>query len=153
MKANTVIFSCALVTFLVVGLACGIVWLLIGTDHHDDDCFQDESTPNIATWLIVEGATLVGMAALVILFTPCFFIQKVKQNTPGGHHLLLLLYFVLLAYMLFHLAWLIVGAVRLSESDCASHSTIYQTTLAAVILGFVFFIFPLCMFPGKPRND
>src|SRR5688572_19057244 len=49
---------------IAVALATGIVWLLIGVDNHDLDCLRGATDiagiPEMATWLIVEGAFLIG---------------------------------------------------------------------------------------------
>src|SRR3989338_2617077 len=154
MKPNVVVFLCALTTFLAVSLACGIVWVLIGVDNLSEGCLDVQGTPNIAVWTVVEGSTLLGMAVLLLCFLPCLLIKKVKQNTPAADLLLRLVYLVLVVYAFFHLAWLIVGAVRLSQADtCDEDSDIRRVTLAAVIIRFVFFPLPFCFFPGSKSDD
>ncbi|MDP2436567.1 MAG: hypothetical protein Q8P67_12535 [archaeon] len=112
---------------IAVALATGIVWLLIGVDNHDLDCLRGATDiagiPEMATWLIVEGAFLIGYACIQILLFPCKHLQKARKNVPGAKALLWANNIWLLLASLWHLAWLIVGAVQLSKCMFISYSS------------------------------
>ena len=140
--------------FLVIGiaLACGIVWLLIGADNVDLPCLVGATDiagiPEMDTWLIVEGAFLIGWACIQILLFPCKHIKKARKNFPGAKLLLGLNNLWLIIASLWHLAWLIIGAVQLSDYDeyCSHDTDLYRTSLAAVIIGFVSIFLKACAF-------
>src|SRR3989338_3874615 len=137
-----------------VYLACGIVWLLIATGNLNNSCLDNANEiagyPNIATWLIIEGAFLIGSACIQILLFPCKHIEKARKNFPGAKVLLWANNIWVFISGLFHLAWLIVGAVQLSKG-MSSHrffsfySPSILTPRLARLLSLFFFFFSLSL--------
>lgn len=134
-----------------ITLAMGIIWCLIGAAHvTEDKCIvESDDSPNIASWLIVDGAVLLGMACISLLLLPI----RLSKNAAHAAKLWSCLNFL---FGLWNIAWLIIGAVRLSDTTCDDGSTIYKTTLAAIILGFVLGLPLICVSSGtglRGNND
>ena len=125
---------------LALGLtiAPGIVWIILGSEGLNEPCLDLEKTPNLAVWLIVEGSLLLGIACVTMLTLPFKFSDNGMAKTMK-----FLGFFILALFGMFHFAWLIIGSVRLSQQDeyfpsCESRSySLYQTTLAAIIMGWI----------------
>jgi hypothetical protein len=137
---------------LVFAFAPAIVWILIGADNLDEQCLHGSDTPDIAVWLTVEGGALMISAIIMLVFVlPCAISEKVRENAPGVKAISIALIPVNVLLGLFHFAWLIVGAIRLSQADdCEDPSgTLYKTTYAAVVMGFIGAFFQFCTSFGK----
>ena len=131
--------SATWLTTMVASLPLGIVLLLLGTDHMDHPCLVTSaaSVPNLAEWMIAEGAFLCGLACLLILVAPLLLTLGGRKSRTG-HYVDLAFYPVLLFLQLFHLSWLFIGAQRTGEDqfNCSRDSVIYHCNVAALVIGF-----------------
>jgi hypothetical protein len=149
--AKGVSVGSAIGDFLSIGimLATGIVWLLIGADNVHLVCLDNSyhwGTPNVDTWLIVEGAFLIGWSCISILLFPCKHIHKVRKNFPGAKLLLWANNIWGLIAALFHLAWLIVGAVQLSKCTLLAPFFFFLSFLVSFIpANFLHFLLILAL--------
>mmetsp|Transcript_27997 Transcript_27997/g.78297 ORF Transcript_27997/g.78297 Transcript_27997/m.78297 type:complete len:168 (+) Transcript_27997:102-605(+) len=152
---------CAIFFGLIFGLAPSLTWLIVGSDNLDTLCVRESKSPDLATWLTVQGAVGVFLFAAMTASSLMAICAAVTDNggvlccaiTLAGLQLLLMI-----LCGLFSLAWLIVGAVRLSEDKYCEqlNSTLYNCTLAAIIIGFVGVILNLCnslINGGGARNN
>jgi hypothetical protein len=127
-----------LLILLGLSLLCApsIVWLVIGSNNLGDKCSNEVDSPDLATWLVVLGATdlffLFLIVSIVLKFMYCANFMPCMVGIGIDSILLILL-------LLFNVAWCIVGAIRLSEAETChtENPVLYNTALAAIILGFL----------------
>ena len=132
--------ACPFIFIFVICLVPAIVWLVYGNKFKDDPCTIDATTPDMATWLIVNGAAEIGnfFFMLVCLAGGGLFAlgAKCAGGVLGG-----IAAFIFVLNCLFLLAWTIVGIVILAQDggdNCKEeNSTLWVVTLVAVILNFL----------------
>ena len=124
---------------LCFGIVPGTVWTIYGIDFLDSPpkCQDDIATPDLGLWLVVEGASLFCMNLFVFGCTclSCMFFLCNCRNIVKT--IVYLLDGVIFLYGLFNVSWLVVGCIRLLETNCGTDDTIFNVTVAAIILGFV----------------
>lgn len=131
---------------LIIGLviAPSIVWIVIGFQERGNMCNTlDNLSVSLPTWLIVNGFTF-----LFTNFVTNFLGGVWKLITCGNdccYSFLRITYEVLGS--MYVVGWLVYGAILVSDSDnCKKDdSRLYNTALAAVIIGYVWIVFALCM--------
>ena len=129
------------VFMLVFSLAPNIVWVIIGAEEIDNKCNNYDDSPTLAAWLVVEGSVgiFVNLVSLPLIFLG-------KHEITGA-------FFGLSS--VFFLAWNIIGAYRLSQDSACEFfdDRLYDTTLAAVIIGFVSLFFSLIQAAGSVKGN
>ena len=125
MGKNMGLLVAAALFVLVFSLAPNLVWVIIGAEEIDNLCNNFDDTPTLAAWLVVEGSVGIFVNLVTI---PLLFLGK--HVITGA--------FIGLASA-FYVGWNILGAYRLSQDFAceAGDTRLYNTALAAVIIGFV----------------
>lgn len=137
----------AAVGFLILGiflicLAPSIVWVVIGSHELNNPCNRQTDTPNFAVWLIITGSVEIFACILLSVLPLLGFIV--------AH------YIISVVFNMFFLGWLIIGAFRLSQDtacEAEQDQRLYNTMLAAVIIGFVGIFFRICQTKGTAKNN
>ena len=119
------VVAVAVCAILVFAVAPNLTWLIIGSQEIDHRCNKYAEPPDLAVWLVVQGS--VGLFVTILGIG----MALVRAGVAG--------FVVMTVFNLFFLAWLIIGAVRLSDDlVCEMYANrLYNTAVAAVIVGFV----------------
>mmetsp|Transcript_17865 Transcript_17865/g.50319 ORF Transcript_17865/g.50319 Transcript_17865/m.50319 type:complete len:175 (+) Transcript_17865:40-564(+) len=151
--------TCQLLATIIFCVLPNVFWLYAGLTNRDNACLEVEDQPNLALYLILNGAValLIGVfmfAQLTVML--CFALCNCKScvilvGCVG--------FCASLAYAVFNLVWAIFGAVWLAN-DKACHEQspfLYNSTLAAVIIAFVGMCLSCCSSganrPNKKSED
>ena len=129
---------CAIVCTSLFVLIPSIIWLTLGVRYQDDPCNKDANFPDLATWLVFQGAVGVGnffclgMIGIGVLLYAC----DVKC---GGVTLGLFSFIYLILASLFLFAWAVVGIIRLVDDDACQYEnpTLFNATIVAVVFSFL----------------
>lgn len=137
--AACAIGACSVTCVLLFGLTPSIVWLVIGNAHKNDECLQNANfTPDLATWLIVNGSIgVVNVVAILIAMLSMVFFSEDKNVVGCCLSVPSIIWIVLASFFL--LAWGGVGiAVLVKDEDCSDESsTLFNTVIAAVVLNLL----------------
>lgn len=152
---TTLLFLCMICVCVGLVITPSIVWIIIGFNHLHDECIsQDNLSLSLAWWLIINGFTfifdslIIGVVECTCMITTCCMCNKIIYDIFG--------IFIKLLMSLYFFAWLVYGIFLLNNSVVCSSTntsgtTLYNTTLAAVIIGFVWWFIGSC-FKIKKRN-
>mmetsp|Transcript_33736 Transcript_33736/g.94937 ORF Transcript_33736/g.94937 Transcript_33736/m.94937 type:complete len:179 (+) Transcript_33736:46-582(+) len=125
------IASC--VALVLIELIPSLVWLIVGIGERDDVCqeFADGGGTTLADWLIKHGA--LGVFSFI-----CDFSVQVLVFFPRVRVLLWIITALHYITDVVFLAFLIWGSIALSRDVACEtlNSTLYNTVLAAIVVGF-----------------
>lgn len=125
MAMTGTVIAITFIFIMIFGVGPNAVWLAIGIRYLHSPCNDGAATPTLALFLIVAGS--VGIFNCLVHMITYFLIH------PAIYAIISSL------FSGFFLSWYIVGAIRLSEDDTCENNdtTLYNTALAAVIIGLV----------------
>ena len=115
----------------LVCLASVIVW--IGEKELNNACNALIPTPNFALWLIVFGSVEI-FATIWLSFLPLLDLIVINRITYVFVNMFLLVWLIINAYLL----------SQITACEGEKDQRLYNTMLAAVIIGFVGFFCRIC---------
>ncbi len=130
--------ACTACCMLSLVLAPSIVWLVIGNRYKDAPCNEIANTPDLATWLIIDGAVGVGNVFFILMAGLGLGCYSQDVKCCGMMTEVTSIIYLFLSSM-FLFGWGILEIVRLVDDDACQNEnpTLFNTTIAAVIFTFI----------------
>lgn len=141
---------CAVLVVTIFVVLPSTFWIVAGNDTREDECNHDENSPsvNLSVWLIIRGGMdLLALGILLlqlcctagcglcgIVAEPCLLCACCSGILMAG---------TMMIYNLTSIGWTIFGLILLINDELCHDSNpfLYNSTLSAVILGFIMFCF------------
>jgi hypothetical protein len=139
---------CLLVYYFTLGVGPSIYWLYAGAITLDDKCNQDG---NLSVWLTIFGSVGILFYTFLLFLTTCAVATAICGIKKDYCFLCTICSGVCIMglvglYSLFSLVALIVGLVLVIQNSLCHEENefLYNSALAAVIVGFILFNTSLC---------